>query len=219
MNNNLHMDRSFGMLKYFSYLVSFVLLILILAQLNRQGETKMELREVEISEIQPLDIVFGRYDANLPVYVYASYNCSYCRMFLEDVMPVILEKYPDRVKVILRLTRRTNDLRVKRALSALVCVHKYGKYNPLHELLLNNHKVIYTEEFQTMITEFAERDAFVGECMDAGAAATYLTANVKEFERLKLPGTPSFVVEGRVYAGFQSVEQFERIIENGLVNL
>ncbi|MDA3867978.1 MAG: thioredoxin domain-containing protein [Salinivirgaceae bacterium] len=206
-------NKQFSVMKFFSVLASTVLVILIITQLNRQALKETKTLVVEVAEQHDLDIVFGENDAQLSVYVYASYQCSYCRLFMEEVMPALLKKYKGELKFILRLTRHTNDFRVKRALSALVCVHKYGNYTHLHELLLNNYKVMYTQEFQTMVSEFAERDAFVGECMDAGAAATYLADNISEFDGLKLPGTPCFVVNGRVYAGFRSVEQFQQIIE------
>ena len=164
------------------------------------------------------DIVFGNDSAQLSVYMYASYNCSYCRKFFTDVLPELQEDFIDtkRVKIILRLTSRTIDKKLKRALKAQVCVNKYGNYQYLHELLLNNDKIVYTDDFQKMITEFAEKDPFIGECIDGSEANRYLLRNLAEFDSLKVKGTSTFVIKNVVYPGYRDAQAFNKILNKHL---
>lgn len=166
------------------------------------------------------DIVFGNDSAQLAVYMYASYNCSHCRNFFTEVLPELQQEFLDteKVKIVLRLTSRTTDKRLKQSLKALVCINKYGNYQYLHELLLNNYKVAYTEEFQKMIVEFIQQDPFVGECIDGTEAETYLLENIKEFEANKLKGTPTFIIENTIYQGFRNAKDFKNILKKHIKN-
>lgn len=183
---------------------------------NRKNTKKPETTEILTPDEN--DIVFGNPEAPLAVYMYASYNCSYCRQFFTDVLPKLKEKYIDskKIKIVLRLTSRTSDKRLKRALKAQICINKYGNYQYIHELLLNNFKVVYTNEFQNMISEFAEKDSFIGECIDGTEAASYLIKNVKEFESKKFTGTPTFVIGNMVYPGYRDADKFDELLDRHL---
>lgn len=200
--------------------LSLIIAVLIGITVYKYYTPKVSSHRIITELMQPdeLDIVFGNDSASLAVYMYASYNCSYCRLFFTDVLPELEEAFIDtkKVKIVLRLTRRTVDERLKRSLKASVCVNKYGSYQYLHELLLNNFKVAYTEEFQQMIAEFTQRDPFVGECIDGSEAEKYLIKNVKEFESHNFNGTPTFVIGNMVYPGYRNTDQFMEILNTHL---
>ncbi len=166
-----------------------------------------------------LDIVFGNDSADLTIYMYSSYSCSYCRRFFKTVFPKLKENFIDknRVKLIMRLTSNTRNLKRKRSLKAAVCVNKYGNFEYLHKLMLHDPKVIFRDEFQQMINEFTERDPFVGECIDGTEAQEYLYGNFKEFSKLGLKGTPSFVIANVIYPGYREYSFFEKTVKKHLV--
>jgi protein-disulfide isomerase len=97
-----------------------------------------------------------------------------------------------------------------------VCINKYGNYEYLHELLLNDSKVVVTHEFRDMVNSFIDKDIYVAECILGNEAEEYLNKNVQDYETLKLKGTPTFIIGNKIYTGYQDYEKFEQIITHHL---
>ncbi|PLX23027.1 MAG: hypothetical protein C0599_05110 [Salinivirgaceae bacterium] len=205
-----------------AYAISIVVLIILAIQIYKRYFSEKIAPKIDevLLQKRDMDIVFGNDSANLTMYVYASYQCSYCRKFFDEVFPILENKYIEsgQLNVIFRPTARTVGNERENALKALVCVNKYGNFTYLHKLLLSNFRVMYTDEFIQMVNSFKDKDPFVGECIDGTEAKDYLTANIKEFEKLEFKGTPTFVINNRVYIGYRETEQMEKIIDNLLQN-
>lgn len=202
-----------------SYSISIIILIILAIQIyNRYVKTGPKKVKKALLESRDLDIVYGNDSADITMYVFYSYQCEYCRKFLTEVFPKLEKNYisKDQLKVVLRITARTVGKERELALKTAVCVNKYGNFTYLHQLLLSNFKVMYTEEFKEMVNEFREKDPFVGECIDGTEGKSYLTKNIEEFERLQFRGTPTFVIENHVFMGYRDYEQLSKIIENKL---
>ncbi len=198
-----------------------VVLIVLIAYKAYEYFTKEPTEPKVATQLAPkkLDIVFGNDSADLAIYMYSSYSCTYCRRFFEVVFPKLKENFIDKnsVKLVMRLTSNTRNLKMKRALKAAVCVNKYGNFEYMHKLMLHDPKVIFREDFQQMIDDFTMRDPFVGECIDGTAAQEYLYENFKEFSKLGLKGTPSFVIENIIYPGYREYSFFRKTVEKHLV--
>jgi protein-disulfide isomerase len=206
-----------------SYIVaigfSVIILILIGVRIAKYRSTnKTRIAQVNIQEERPLDIVFGNHDAKLSIYMYSSYSCSYCTLFFTDVFPELEKEYINsgEVKLILRLTVKSNNIDIQNAMKTAVCINKYGNYEYLHELLLNDSKVVVTHEFRDMVNSFIDKDIYVAECILGNEAEEYLNKNVQDYETLKLKGTPTFIIGNKIYTGYQDYEKFEQIITHHL---
>lgn len=206
-----------------SYIVaiglSVVILILIGLRIAEYRSFKRSgVAQIKVNEDRPLDIVFGNHDAKLAIYMYSSYSCSYCTLFFTDVFPDIKKEYINsgEVKLILRLTVKSNNIDIQNAMKTAVCINKYGNYEYLHELLLNDSKVVVTHDFREMVNEFIDKDIYVAECILGNEAEEYLNQNVKDYETLKFKGTPTFIIGNKIYTGYQNFEEFEKIITHHL---
>ncbi|MBQ9470034.1 MAG: thioredoxin domain-containing protein [Bacteroidales bacterium] len=162
-----------------------------------------------------LDIVlFGSSDAPNTIYMYANYQCRYCQQFFEEVLPdlgPLLDSI--RTRLVLKLVGKSTHPAVQRAQRMAVCVHRYGNYTALHNLLTFNYLSIYTDDFQSMVDDFIDRDHLVAQCMLDGEAADYLEANNQEFDGMGFAGTPVFVVNNHAYVGFRKLRDFAQIVD------
>jgi protein-disulfide isomerase len=201
-----------------AYGISAILIILIGIKLFDMYASPKKKGSIEGLELRPLDIVFGTDTAKLTVYMYSSYSCSYCILFFTDVFPQFSEEYINtgKAKLIMRLAVKTKDIDLTNSLKTAVCINKYGNFKYLHELLLNDNKIVYTEPFRKMVEEFIEKDNIIAECMLSGEAEEYLKENLEDFEKLDLRGTPTFVINNVIYSGYRDYNQFRKIIENQL---
>ncbi|MFO8021724.1 MAG: thioredoxin domain-containing protein [Perlabentimonas sp.] len=203
-----------------AYALSAIILILISIKLYQHFTSPKVKAGAEILEQRDLDIVFGKPDAPLAIYMYSNYGCTYCKSFLTDVFPQLKEEFIDegKVKLIMRLTVKTSNLDVKNSLKAAVCVNKYGYFEYLHELLLTDNSVIYSPEFKDMVDDFIEKDMLIAECILGSEAEEYLQQNLKDFDYLELKGTPSFIVGKTIYQGYRDYDEFKKIVKNQITH-
>ena len=83
----------------------------------------------------------------------------------------------------------------------------------MNELLLEEPRVIYTDEFISIIDEFVEKDEFIAECMHGGESESYILRNLGSFKALGLTGTPTFIINNRIYKGYINFNELCRLIE------
>jgi protein-disulfide isomerase len=212
--------KSTKWLPYLAYGLSAIFIVLIGIKIFDIYSFPKKKGSIEGIEQRPLDIVFGSDSAKLSVYMYSSYSCSYCILFFTDVFPQFSEEYINtgKAKLIMRLALKTKDIDLTNSLKTAVCINKYGNFKYLHELLLNDNKIVYTEPFRKMVEEFIEKDNIIAECMLGGEAESYLNANLEDFEKLDLKGTPTFIIDNVVYSGYRDYSQFKKILDNHLNN-
>lgn len=172
---------------------------------------------IEIYE-NDLDITYGSENAELKIYLFSNYNCSYCRKFFNDVFPLLEKNYIDnnKVKLIVKLINFTNEEKITTSLKLAVCVNKYGNFEKLNELLITEPKVIYSEEFGKVIDELIMKDEFIAECMLGGESEKYIIQNYALFKANGFTGTPTFIINNNVYKGFRDYKNFVEIIEKEL---
>ena len=166
-----------------------------------------------------LDIVYGKDSADLTIFMFSSYNCLFCRKFFENVYPDLKKEYLDngKVKLIVKPLAIERSRSVIRSLKLAVCINKYGNFEKLNELLLTEPEVVYAEQFENVTNELIEKDEFVAECMLSDESEKYILRNIVDFNRLKCTGTPTFVINNKIYKGYRNYSEFRKIVEKELL--
>jgi len=181
--------------------------------------TKDQKVKTEIYEHE-LDIVYGADTAELTVFLFSNYSCSFCRKFFAFVYPKLKEEYIDKgkVKLVVKPVDLTNNENVINSLKIAACINEYGKFDKLNKLLLFEPQVVYTKEFSDLIDEFIEKDEYVAECMLGGESDEYIVENILNFKALKLTGTPTFIINNKIYKGYSDYDKFKKLVEKELLN-
>jgi thioredoxin-related protein len=162
-----------------------------------------------------LDIVYGKDSTELTVFMFSSYNCSFCRKFFIDVFPDLDKDYiqTGKVRLVVKPVAIEKSGPVVNSLKLAVCINRFGDFTKLNELLLTEPKVVYTDEFESVTNELIQKNEFIAECMLTDIAEKYIMRNYIDFNRLKCTGTPTFVINNKIYKGYKSYDQFQKIIE------
>ncbi|HDP75502.1 MAG TPA: hypothetical protein ENN49_06470 [Bacteroidales bacterium] len=207
------MVRKLRPIEWIAIVVSVVLIVLIgikVWQLTGKGNGKLE---VPISN-SPLDITFGSDSAQLAIYAYISYHCGYCRLFFTEVYPELEKEFiaTGKVQLVLKLVEHSNNADRLNEVKTAVCINRYGYYGKLHELLVTNSSVIYTDEFRDMVNHFIDSDPLVAECILGNESLEYILQIRNEFDKFGFTGTPTFVIGNRVYKGYMPYDQFKSIL-------
>lgn len=200
-------------IEWLAFGVSLILIVLIgikIWQLTDKGNHKIN----ESISNSPLDIVFGSDTAKLTIYAYISYHCGYCRLFFTEVYPELEREFiaPGKVRLVLKLLEHSNNPDRLNEVKTAVCINRYGYFGKLHELLVTNSSVVYTDEFRDMVNHFVDSDPLVAECILGNESMDYILQIRSEFDKFGFTGTPTFVIEDKVLRGYMPFEQFKPII-------
>jgi protein-disulfide isomerase len=200
-------------IEWLAIIISAILFVLILIKVYQLTVSDKNDNEIYVT-VNPLDISFGSDSAKLTVYAYASYHCGYCRLFLSEVLPKLRDEYisKGKVRLVLKLVEFSKNVDRLTEVKTAVCINRYGYYEKLHELLLTNSNVIYTDEFRDMVNHFIDSDPLVAECILGNESLDYILHTRDEFNKFGFTGTPTFVIGGKVYKGYMPYENFRKII-------
>ena len=197
-------------------LVFFVLIISIwgLDSCKSNSSAKSSLT-IENEIVQKTgDVVFGDNAAQKTVFLFASYNCDFCRYFFSRTYPELKTNFLDngKLNLVVKWVDFDESPEVMKALQAASCIGRFGVYEKFHQLLLVNPTVVFTEDFSRLIDDIMEDNSEIAECILQNNEYEYLRSNVREFRENKLTGTPTFVMNNHAYSGFISYINFKKIL-------
>ncbi len=162
------------------------------------------------------DVLFGSPAAEATVFMYASYDCTYCRLFFSQTLPELEKKYldPGKLKLLIKFLDFDENTEVLTALQAASCISRFGVFEKFHPLLVVNPEVVFTADFDLLLDDIMEDNSEIAECILQNNNFEYLRSNLKEFRANDLKGTPTFVFNNKAYRGFLSFEEFEQVLKN-----
>lgn len=161
------------------------------------------------------DVVLSDDSAPHTVFMYASYNCDFCRYFFSRTYPDLKKNYLDKgkLKLVIKWVDFNDNPQVLYSLQAASCISRFGVYEKFHQLLLVNPDVVFTEDFAQLIDDIMEDNSEIAQCILQNNEYEYLRGNVKEFRENNFSGTPTFVLNNHVYEGFISYENFVKLLK------
>ncbi|SMO65179.1 Protein-disulfide isomerase [Saccharicrinis carchari] len=196
------------------YTVCFCLAMLVFGGCKNAQEQGV--RRIEaILQQNAEDIVFGNETAKHTIFLYASYNCQYCRYLFSRTFPGLKENYLDKglVKVVLKFVDFGEDPQTQYALKAASCIYRHGNYHKFHELLLADPAIVASEKFRALVDDIMAENTDIAQCVLSKPDSDFLKNNLKEFREHQFTGTPTMVINKHVYTGFVSFEKIDAIIK------
>lgn len=149
----------------------------------------------------------GNPNARVTLVVYADFQCPYSRQFAQQVLPRLMNDYivPGKISFTYKYFPVLDDDRVGEshwAAQAAECANEQNRFWEYHDKL-------YTEQREANSGVFARArlkmyaaelklnlDAF-NRCLDTDRYATLVREHLIEALQIKLPGTPTFLLNGR----------------------
>ncbi|MFY8138195.1 MAG: DsbA family protein [Flavobacteriales bacterium] len=154
--------------------------------------------------------IFGDINAPKQVLIFSDNTCGFCNKFWSEQFAEVKKRFIDTGKCYL-IWYDVSSAKDELPLAAFLAgAHEQGKSEQAIELLFKRGSRIQQPEFNSIAVQLG---------MDTVALANYLANPLlkdgmkKHFEYGKLcgvKGTPSFVIQGRLYSGFMDINEFER---------
>jgi protein-disulfide isomerase len=172
----------------------------------------------------------GSVEAPIVVVEVSSFKCTHCRKFHETVFPRLIERYinPGHVQwVVLNASDDPSD-QFSKIFDIARCANQQGKYwDMLDSLFQVAHRAPSMLESLVAKSAHINRDE-LDMCLRERPTRNTVVADFSLYARLKLKGTPSFLIwkmgpNGQTVetsiAGAQTLDQFQRVFDELLKTL
>lgn len=149
---------------------------------------------------------------------FSDFECPFCRGFSERLLPQLLERYPRDVAVIYRHFPLPSHRLAGGLANAAECAGEQGRFREFHD-------VVYAAQDslgQISVAALAERagipdQARFGTCADEGRYDADVQQDVAAALELKVTGTPTFLINGKLLRGLIPDTTFLRLVGEEIV--
>ncbi len=159
-------------------------------------------------------------DANAPLTIveYSSLTCPHCARFHTETLPEFKERYVATGKV--RLIYRDFPLD-QRALAAAALAHCAGSeryFGFVDVLFQTQSNWARADDYVAALKRLGKLggmdDAKMDQCLnDQELLDSILQMRLDAQDKYDITSTPSFVIDGKVYPGARSIEEFSKLID------
>jgi protein-disulfide isomerase len=167
----------------------------------------------------------GAADAKVTIEAYEDFGCPHCLEFTALIEPVLMKEYVATGKV--AFVYRFFPLRQLTAIAAIgaYCAGEQDKFWPFHRMLFvaqaeANEQTgppltdVFVEAGLQTLAADAGLDSIAFEaCLSSDAAINAVQADLKTVNDLGLPGTPSFVINGKVTQTPATIGEWRKLLD------
>jgi protein-disulfide isomerase len=167
------------------------------------------------------DIFIGKDDAKVTIIEYASMTCPHCAHFHEATLPAIKEKYLDTGKARLVLREFPFDPRAAAAFMLSRCAGDDKYYAMVGTLFQQQSNWAQAQDAKAALLQLSKLAGFSQDSFDKCLTNQNLLNQVNEVREraakdFGVESTPTFLINGKKYAGALTVEQMSAVIESML---
>lgn len=160
------------------------------------------------------DPALGPNSAPVVIVEFSDFRCPYCKRFHDETLPVLLEQYSDRIRLVYR------DFPVvggETDAEAAECADEQGKFWPYHDALFENFRAQSSVDDYVALAENLglDTDAF-RECLESGVMRQEIIGDASDAQSYGVTGTPTFFINGVRVIGAQPLSVFQAVIDQEL---
>ena len=160
-----------------------------------------------VRKLPPPGRTLGNPDARVTLVVYADFQCPYSRQFAREVLPRLDAEYitPGKISFIYKYFPVIDEGRIGEshwAAYAAECANDQGKFWEYHDKLYAEQRganvgAFTRDNLKLYAADLKLDQARFSQCLDSDRYATLVFEHLTEALQLKLPGTPTFLLNGR----------------------
>jgi protein-disulfide isomerase len=128
----------------------------------------------------------------------------------------VVQEYDGRVRLVVKDFPLASHRLARSAHEAARCAAQAGHFWPYHDRLFQAQPRFEREDLVRYADELGlDRQRFV-QCLEERIFAAAVEADLSQGRALGVRGTPTFLINGQMLVGAQSVEAFRRVIDEAL---
>lgn len=161
--------------------------------------------------------VRGPEDAAVTVVEFTDYECPFCRRHFQETMPGIQAEYGSRIRYMVRnFPLRSIHPQAQKAAEAAECAFDQGRFWTYHDALFGNAPRLAVPELKRYARDVGLDGGRFDRCLDSGAKADVVEADLRAAIGVGLQGTPSFFVNSQLLVGAQPIQVFRTFLDAAL---
>ncbi len=170
-----------------------------------------QLRTISLSGSGPSD---GRESARVTITMFSDFQCRYCQES-QLILAEILDEYPDDVRLVFRHFPLAGVSPGLSPSSAAVCADQQGSFWEYHDAAYVSQPLTNSKLTQIAVDLDLNLDRFE-QCIASSTPISTINSDVAEARQLGITGTPTFIVNGKLYKGKLEFWQFKELVESEL---
>ncbi len=163
--------------------------------------------------------VAGPADAPVTIVEYYDYRCPYCRRAHRDTK-VILERYGSRIRYVFKqfpVLDRPGDPPYSRiAARAAIAADRQGRFLDLHDALMNAPRGLDEDRIMAIAGKLGLDVERMRRDMHDPAVEEGIQRTLKRATSLGISGTPTYLINARLFEGADNLDALEAAIEDAL---
>ncbi|RXV63272.1 disulfide bond formation protein DsbA [Roseovarius sp. A46] len=184
-------------------------------QATGQAEADVQLVRANAEALfdAPLDWVGGNPDGDITLVEFMDYRCGYCRRAFEDVKNLVKED--GNIRFILKEFPILGEESVAASRFAIATKQVAGDdaYKSVHDALMTYNGAMNEAGFTRLADALGlDANAIIAE-MQSDAVTEVIAANHALGQRLRVSGTPSFVMDDRMLRGYLPQDAMQQVAD------
>ena len=155
--------------------------------------------------------------APVTIVEFSDFECSFCALYVNETLPLILETYGDRVLYVFRdFPIASKHPHAQEAAEAAQCAFEQGKFWEYHDILFQNQDALDLADLQRYATDLGLDESAFNLCLDSGKYAEEVQQDFDDGLDYGVTGAPTFFINGRKVSGAKPFSIFQSVIEEEL---
>ncbi|HRX17676.1 MAG TPA: thioredoxin domain-containing protein [Gemmatimonadales bacterium] len=157
----------------------------------------------------------GRPDAPVTIVEFSDFQCPFCAA-LQPILDSIRQQYPDEVALVFRhFPLNQIHPAAQAAAVASECASEAGRFWEYHDLMFNEPGQIGAIPFDVLALSAGIVDtAEFNRCRESDGIAARIAEDVSAGERLRIPGTPTVLINDQLLHGPLDLPRLQQIIRS-----
>jgi protein-disulfide isomerase len=182
-----------------------------LAGLRKNFQIEVSLAEPEVvSDIGSAPFI-GPKDAPITIVEYADFQCPFCRQS-QATLKQVLQSYGEDVKLVFKQLPLEMHAEAFSAAQASFCAGRQNSFWPYLDRLFTS-QTLSDEALRKSAATVGLDQAKFSACISSDESRAAVLKDMEEARRLGINSTPTYVINGTIFRGTPSLEQFASLIK------
>lgn len=177
-----------------------------------QADLALVAANIEVLTNDGYSFVGGNPDGDITVVEFMDYRCTFCRRAFPEVEELV--NADGNIRFVVKefpILGPQSDLSARFALS-VQALHGDEVYKDVHDALMQVQTDATPETLARLASGFGLDPAEIEAGMNAPEIDRIIAANRAQADNLRITGTPTFIIGGRMIRGYVQLDQMEQIV-------
>ncbi len=164
------------------------------------------------------DAVRGPADAPITIIQFADFECPHSRN-AQGALQKLLRENPDKIRLVFKHFPLPSYQSAFLAARASLCAQQQGRFWEYHDALFSATPPFSRPDLELLAARIGLERGRFAECLSSERYNDRISEHVRSAQTAGVTGTPTFVVNGRIYRGALSHDEWDSIVRQQMRGL